>query len=354
MTKKLVPVLHDYDGDLQRRWYIYWHDADGTPRRTSGGKLNRFKTVEERRAFAQTVIADIIKEVGSVGPNAKDLVYQFISSQSQLWRKKSTQTFKSKADIFFQWLGPRTITNQVMVEFFNVELLQKRKVSGTTYNAYHMTLQMLFKEAGLPEYLKSVKKQRAFKTPSRYFQKNQAHQIIAELKAHEPMVYKAVCLIFYCFIRPGELRLLKVGHVVFKPTGIQICVPGEISKNKKTEYVNVPKAFEKELQDWVNSRNSEDYLLHQPGDPKTPLKAKFLADRHQQFIRKLGHDTTQYKLYSWKHTGNVMGYLAGCSVKDLQRQNRHHSLDQTDQYLRQLGVEDLAHMTDRFPMLGGA
>ena len=54
-------------------------------------------------------------------------------------------------------------------------------------------------------------------------------------------------------------------------------------------------------------------------------------------------------LYSWKHTGAVMAVKAGIHIKQLQIQLRHHSLDQVDQYLRDLGVSDLSDLARSFP-----
>jgi integrase len=57
-----------------------------------------------------------------------------------------------------------------------------------------------------------------------------------------------------------------------------------------------------------------------------------------------------YTLYSWKHTGAIAVAKSGrVGVKELQIQLRHHSLDQTDQYLRQMGVQDLGRLQAHFP-----
>ena len=47
-------------------------------------------------------------------------------------------------------------------------------------------------------------------------------------------------------------------------------------------------------------------------------------------------------LYSWKHTGVVMAVKAGIHIKQLQIQFRHHGLDQVDQYLRDLGIQQIS------------
>jgi hypothetical protein len=41
-----------------------------------------------------------------------------------------------------------------------------------------------------------------------------------------------------------------------------------------------------------------------------------------------------YKLYSWKHTGNVRLAKAGVSMYDRQQQNGHLSMRSTEEYLK--------------------
>ena len=47
--------------------------------------------------------------------------------------------------------------------------------------------------------------------------------------------------------------------------------------------------------------------------------------------------------------GELRWLKAGVSVKELQMQLRHHSLDQVNAYLRQMGVMDMDNLVDRFP-----
>ena len=75
-----------------------------------------------------------------------------------------------------------------------------------------------------------------------------------------------------------------------------------------------------------------------------------MSNRHRKILRALGY-SSEYKLYSWKHTGAVALAKAGVGLKAIQLQLRHHSLDQTDEYLRQLGVEDFEELIEQFPAI---
>jgi integrase len=78
-----------------------------------------------------------------------------------------------------------------------------------------------------------------------------------------------------------------------------------------------------------------------------------LGERFREVLNGLGYGR-DYQLYSWKHTGAIACVKAGISLKELQLQLRHHSLDMVDRYLRQLGVADLAQLKANFPLPGAA
>ena len=62
-----------------------------------------------------------------------------------------------------------------------------------------------------------------------------------------------------------------------------------------------------------------------------------MGNRFRRLITEL-HLGKDYTLYSWKHSGVVAAYNAGIDIKTIQNQCRHHSLEQTDIYLKSLGL----------------
>ena len=79
-----------------------------------------------------------------------------------------------------------------------------------------------------------------------------------------------------------------------------------------------------------------------PGMQQIPLNT--MRTRHQKILKDLKFNTIRHKLYSWKHTGAVQFVKNGGLLKDLQLQLRHHSLDQVDAYLKDLGVGDSSYI----------
>ena len=78
------------------------------------------------------------------------------------------------------------------------------------------------------------------------------------------------------------------------------------------------------------------------------MATSYFLSKFRKALKSLGFGT-EYLLYSWKHTGAVACVRAGASLKELQIQLRHHSLEEVDKYIRQLGVNDLRDLEGRFP-----
>ncbi len=85
-------------------------------------------------------------------------------------------------------------------------------------------------------------------------------------------------------------------------------------------------------------------------DPTKPVAINYFIGRFRPILTTLGFGN-EYQLYSWKHTGAVAAVRAGASLKELQIQLRHHSLEEVDKYIRQLGVNDLQDLEGRFPAI---
>lgn len=94
-------------------------------------------------------------------------------------------------------------------------------------------------------------------------------------------------------------------------------------------------------------RSPREYIFFK-NDCTKPVAINYFLRKFRKVLISLGFGT-EYQLYSWKHTGAVACVRAGASLKELQIQLRHHSLEEVDKYIRQLGVHDLQDLEGRFP-----
>ena len=97
----------------------------------------------------------------------------------------------------------------------------------------------------------------------------------------------------------------------------------------------------------LKHRSPNEYIFYR-NDCTKPVAINHFVKKFRKVLTELGFGN-EYQLYSWKHTGAVACVRAGASLKELQIQLRHHSLEEVDKYIRQLGVNDLEDLEGRFP-----
>ena len=348
MIKKNLPKLFTGNYSLSSRWFVHYTDEKGNPKRKYGN-INTFKTVKERMLAAQAILSEI-KQQQSIADSTffERKILRELKIREATWRKKTYQCKKSKLKIFFNWIRKKEWTKENINTFFFEYLTNERRIKESTYNDYIRHIKNGLAWCEKEHLMEDIKKRKAVCIPAQYFTESQRSFLIRILKKENPDLWFVVQFVYYCFIRPrSELMFLTVGDIILEDK--RILIPAKIAKNGKQEYVAIPDAFFPIVQRKVLGRNPNDYLF--PGKRGGRIGINTYGDQHCKLLRRIGFDSDRYKLYSWKHTGAVAAVRAGINLKDLQIQLRHHSLDQVDAYLRQLGVADLGNLQKKFPTI---
>jgi integrase len=184
---------------------------------------------------------------------------------------------------------------------------------------------------------------RSIRTPKRYFQSHQMSNLCTEIMHDDEDLWLFIQLMFYCFLRPGEIRQIKISDIEFDDWVIY--VRGDVAKNDKTKAVSIPDQFIPELRKLMG-RKPNEFIFPGVRGPMLGRNTMYQRFRNRLKDHEYGDE---YSLYSVRHTGAVAAAKAGASMKELQIQFRHHSLAQTDEYLRQLGIEDVVNLRKIHP-----
>ncbi len=352
--KFLSPILKDYNKDISKRWRIeYWIKDDNSihgKRIVVYGNINEGKTVQERYILAAAVMSTITAHLQL--PPQLPMLDRVIALHSLEWRKSTCTAYNTVVKVFSKYYPRHEYVTTEDVRTFLLKMKDAGK-TGNTLKKYKALLRSLYSRAlelGFVTF-NPVTVEIKIKTAPRsllYFSDEQ----IQKIKLYNnlpPFLWTAIQLQYYCFIRPGEIRALKLSYINFDAGYIEI--PGEVSKNKKTEKVSIPLAFFSYLKDRYFNIPKHYYLIGKNGIPGTDqIGANFLNNVHSKILQSL-EITGRYAFYSWKHTGVVKAVKAGINIKDLQMQLRHHSLDMVNEYLKNLGVMDSEDLKNRFPEL---
>lgn len=354
MAKKNLPYtfrLFDSNGNTEKRWYIeYYDDANKRIRLYDG--LNNTASVANRRQIADMLINDLKRKYTF---RADWLVSLEISLLNRSVSERTKGDYKSKLRIF------KSFCQENNIQVMNAEsailfpaYLRKWGLSDTTINDHIILLRSGFKSMIAQGKWKdanpflAVEFFKAEAKPAKYFTKRQIEELKPEMMKDRELWF-FVELIYYCYIRPNEIRHLKVSDINLDDCIITI--PSEIAKNRKQASVVIPSAFMPSVEAWLRGRKNSEWLFPSSRTAHAPICRNHMIRKHQAVLGYMGYDTDNYMLYSWKHTGAVMAVKAKISLKFLQIQLRHSSLDMVNKYLRQLGIIDMEDFSENMPAI---
>ncbi len=396
----IPPQVNICGGDLLKKWFVYY-----SVRNPRTCKMERFKdykglhgikNFDERLAAANDKAKEYLDKLQngwtpfediSMGIYEDQLEYRHIVDIYNTTKKKNRQihyfasmfmenvvkknshgtasTYRSKLRTFNAWLNAKGfsevdvtgIENKTVVEFFNF-LIDDRKLSKVSVQKYRQILFNLF-EFVVEE--KALKINPVYKLPTtdrindhapRPIQQYDIEPFKKYIQEHDPQLWMAIEFEFYCYIRPGhELRLLKVGDIDFA-RGI-IHIDRANFKGRRENVKEIPEHFLLKLRNEykLHTYARDHYVIgkeYKPGPEhlgKNNLRFRFVK------YRKVLNMPSEYKFYSWKHTGGVMASDANIPEKDISDQMGHTDLRTTSTYLKKKGGGRIDSIRKNYPKL---
>lgn len=158
------------------------------------------------------------------------------------------------------------------------------------------------------------------------------------LGKYNPPFYLACLMVYYCFIRPGELRHIKVGDISIEKQTVY--VRPDVAKNRKGQYVALnDKVLKMMIEQKVFEHPSQEYLFGRkliPGEEQVYIN----QFRHEwRKVRKALHFPDSYQFYSLKDSG-IRDLANAEGIVVARDQARHTDISVTNKYLKNA---NLAH-----------
>lgn len=362
--KKLVstaPILRTFEENLEKIWYWEWYNE-------AGKRLKKYvpfsPTLHERYAESEKIKAQLESGLEKKQKVFQSVIFQHLKphldEHCKPLRASSTKDYNTVLRNFERWLLENGYKAMHPKKFLKADaekfcrfLENEKKHNNATYNKYVNVLDFLF------EYL--VQADIIVKSPFAFVKAKKRHSVSVcafkedavallkpLLKEKNMTVYIACMVDMYAFIRPNEVRNLRLKDIDFQSNTITI--DKEFSKNKKTQHVAIVAPLREILMEYIADCNEKDFfLLSEKGQPGlTQISNKKVIRAHNAILKKEGFDTEKFKPYSWKHTGNSLAYKNGASIRFLKLQNRHHSEAMTEIYIKSIVPEDLVSGQEQF------
>ena len=366
------PKLNTRKNDLDKKWYIEFYqwnfNLNKLVRKRWYQDFDKHKTLSERYEYGQRQCKELMlylpysyigedPDLEKTSPKEPKPKNEKVNSFQRLVdmvvhklfvNHKGYAHYSSVANIWLKYVENQT--NIPTVSTFSPEQAQKyidymylkEKVSATTIHNRVSLLKSIYNKAlkrGYVDFNPFLKLELPQKTESK---KNLAYtsEMIAQIKKEaSPFLWLCCQFIYYTYIRPIELTRLTVASVLLDDNKIKI--EGGQAKNKKTAWVALPEPLKKQLIDYgIEKYSPTDYLFTSKGYPGPKAMGKNYLNMHHKKVTDKLKFSKDYTLYSWKHTGVVNAYKNGVDLKYIQMQCRHHSITQTDTYLKSLGFMD--------------
>ena len=223
------------------------------------------------------------------------------------------------------------ISTLICDHFLDRIYIEKEK-SARTYNFYLMCMRTFFNFCLSKGFIKEspVKKTKtkSIKEKTRVVLNEKEKAKLALLKGENFHFYVFCMTTYYCFIRPNELKKLKVEHVNIEKS--YITIPSSISKNRKTENVTIPNIFIEELKEHIGKASKDLFLFGKKFAPGKQAVTNLFY--HWENVRKKYQFRKEVQFYSLKDTGITDMLNAGVPAIKVRDQARHSDLKITEIY----------------------
>lgn len=367
---KLAKIA-DCNGDLSKRWYVHY-----SYKHPETNKFQRFiiwipftlRTKTARLKKASEIVENInVRLKQGFNPffvdntrlkSIKDSIDYAMQIKKATCRERGYSSYRDVSNNFLKYLSKinsaelpaDSFTLQKARDFLDYLLLIK-KVSNRTYNNNLEGMRILFnilieREIITINPFQKIKKLRLEEPAITAYTEKELKTIRATLPDYYMPLWVISQLIYYCFIRPTEIRRLRVKDFDLKRQFIT--VHGHQSKNKKQELVVIPDPLLTVLKDYgIEQMKADQYLFSTKLLPGTKMIRPDRISEYWSRYRKTVNITKA--IYDFKPTG--AGYLfdSGANARDIQLQLRHHSLDQTVIYLNKFRRVPSDAIKTKFP-----
>lgn len=343
------------------RWYLEWriiYPGGIAIRQKRSFGINRGKSIREKTKLAQQAIKNFKPQnylprtqLPSARVISSKKIVAYINEYKSFWKKKTTNTYSGKLNIFSNWLEQKNIEPQQLTAAgarqFMQYLIVTRKLGHTTCNAYRATLWQMYhswNETKKQNPFDEIKAYPDSKTGKKAFSTTERNEVIKYIKKEDPFLFTFISFMHYCFLRPDEIRHLKISSLDWNQQTIQL--PHTNSKTNRNRVHAIPPVFIEQLK-YLKQFNPDAFVFgHQLMPSKKMVGTTFWYRRMKKILIKFKF-SSDYSLYSWRHTAAVELYKKHKDIRLVQMAMQHTTVNTTEKYLRSLGVLEDIRLFDR-------
>lgn len=364
-----------------KEWYVSYYaiyPATGQLRRVKI-KLNRIKSITQRRSTARLLIADITKKlladwnpfIEADAPKAFHFLFNVLDTYMKIQEKElerhSIRSYKSYVKHLKNYLLRNNFNNKMYVSHFDrriasdmmIEIKENPKYSFRTYNNYlqfyitlfNWLLQFNYISVNPFAHLRKIPKKKIKKIRTTLSHKDREELRDFLINVEDNNNYFVMCLMcYYCFLRPNEISLLRVKDIDLKKQ--QVYISADIAKNDENSIRIIPDAMMEYVQK-LNLNYPPDYYLFSMDKRYKFVPGKKIAESREigRYWRNVIRPSLKWpdslQFYSLKDTGITNMLSDGVAPNFVQGQADHSSLSITSVYVQKKNSEAQEQIRNR-------
>lgn len=333
--------------------------------------INRYKTDEYAEALRAAIDKALLrgwspyqKEINFVEEAKIWTINEGLNFFLQKWaerglEKTSLVKYQRVVKRFIEWLTKKKAQNifasqvtKAHVEIYFSETSRANEWSNRTYNNeidfLNTAFLFLVNEKIIAENpCKGIHQKKSMSKKHRSYDPRTLDKLLTTLKQDDPYLYFAFqCVYYLCVRSEKELKYLRVGNI--DPERMQVLLTASGTKSKADRYIPMTKAM---LQVFEQRRifdaDPNHYVFGVPhknkfvpdGEPgPKPFGNGFFSKRFARIRSKLGL-SSDWTLYSAKHTRVVHLKTDGASDREIMSLTGHSDFTSYAKYLRDLGMD---------------
>jgi len=294
--------------------------------------------------------------------NIRFYASEYITLIKNTKAKKTFESYRGKIRELIAWLEKNklidndlsTFDSNVLHRFFD-HLIIERSLAGVTIEKYKINIQGFFTYLVERKVLVNnpVPKIEIPETSEDFaavpFADDDMKLILSIIRDRDPQLYLAAMLQYFCFVRPGEelltLRVKQinlVNHTIF--------IPKDVAKKRRERTMDIPdQLYELLIEHGIERLNKEMFVIGPLGRPGVDQIGMNTLRNRFNTVRDQLKMNTQYKWYSFKHSGAGKLLESGATIVEVMNQLGHTDIASTYRYIRRHFGERSEHVRTKFP-----
>lgn len=351
MDKKIFSFkIYPTNKNISKTWFVLVINNITGARAKKYGHMAKFNTIDERIKEANRIIKEVTQQGFTRKQNHTDIIVLLqkgLNEKMPSLEGNSIDNYNSAVKLFAQWYRPAAALDKNIDPGQFINFLYSKGYNRNYMRKLRSILQNLLTAAGWennPFQLIKIKKVKPVSLLP--FSAKQIDELKKYMQVRDPQLWDAAQFMYYMYFRPDELRLLKIGDILFDE--MQYSMRPEMCKDDDCYLKNIPAPLQDRFKK-LKGLNNDWYIFSHKGQPgATMLGENNLSNRHLKMLKELSY-SKRYAFYSWVHTGCKAGTMAGIPIKQLQMQKGHSDLRMFDEYLKNLCTSEFTQLRNNFP-----